>query len=70
MAGTKRKKREDKPTRFRKARGDASISTIQRTLERKFGLPEGSVKLFYPSGRKARSDSKMELLVKSWDKRG
>jgi hypothetical protein len=69
MAATKRKKREDRPSRFRKARGDASIATIQRTLEDKFGLPGGSVKLVYPTGRKARSDSKVELLIKSWDKK-
>lgn len=70
MAAAKRKQREDKPSRYRKARGDASIATIQKTLEGKFGLPEGSVKLVYPSGRKARSDSKVELLTKSWEKKG
>ena len=70
MALSKRKKRRDKPSRFRKAREDASIVSIQTTMEKKFGLPSGSVKLVYPSGRKARADSTVGLLKKRWESEG
>jgi len=61
------RKRNDHPSRFRKAREDCSIGAVQRTLEKKFGLPPGSVKLVYPNGRKARSDSTVGILKENWD---
>lgn len=60
--------REQTPTRYRKARSDATIESIQRTLEDKFGLPSGSVKLVYPSGRKARADATVGSLVTHWER--
>lgn len=57
-----------KATRFRRARADATIASIQRTMERKFGLPEGSVKLVYPNGRKARSDATVGSLTAYWER--
>lgn len=53
----KQRKRRDKPSRYRKARDDATIGSITKNAEKLFGLPKGSVKLVYPSGRKARTDS-------------
>jgi hypothetical protein len=43
-----------KPIRYTRFHDDGSIRTAVRTLERKFGLPDGSVRLVYPSGRRAR----------------
>lgn len=57
-----------KAARFRRARADATIASIQRTMERKFGLPEGSVKLVYPSGRKARVDATVGSLTAYWER--
>ena len=65
-----RRPRRDKPSRYRKAKSNSSIATVQRTLEAKFGLPEGSVKLVYPSGRKARTDSSVGALRTHWDNNG
>ena len=59
--------RNDVPTRFRKFRDDASIASVQRTLARISGLPNGSVKIIYPSGRKVRTDSDVSKLKKYWD---
>jgi hypothetical protein len=47
------KKRKAKPIRQRKAKADGSVGTLQRTLEKDFGLPSGSIKIVLPSGRKA-----------------
>lgn len=63
----KRKKRHDKPIRFRAARDDASIGPIQRNVESALKLPRGSVKLVYPSGRKVRVDSTVGVLRARWD---
>ena len=60
--------RVSKPTRYRVAKKDASIESIQTTLEKKFGLPAGSIKLIYPSGRKARSDSTVGALRAHWER--
>jgi len=62
--------RTENPSRFRKARSDASIESTQRNLEKTFGLPRGSVRLVYPNGRKARSDASVGSLVENWEKNG
>lgn len=68
MAKTETSIRTAKPTRFRKARSDASVSSIEQTIEKKFGLPGGSVKLVYPSGRKARMDATVGSLLAHWER--
>jgi hypothetical protein len=60
------RKRNDHPTRFRKLRDDASIASVQKTIEGKLGLPVGSVKLVYPGGRKVRVDSNVGKLKATW----
>jgi hypothetical protein len=49
------------------ARSDAPVDSIVKTIEETFNLPIGSVKLQYPSGRKARSDTTINHLRKKWD---
>lgn len=63
----KTKKKAESAKRHRKARSDAPIDSIVKTIEETFNLPEGSVKLQYPSGRKARSDTTINQLRKKWD---
>lgn len=58
--------RPQNPTRYRKARSDASIESIQKTLEEKFGLPTGSVRLVNPNGKKIRSDATVGTLISNW----
>jgi len=48
-------------------RVDASVGAAERIIERTFGLPRGSVHLILPSGRKARTDKKIEKLLKDWE---
>lgn len=62
-----KRKRRVKPIRFKVLRVDGSIASAQRTIEKKLGLPPGSVRLVYPSGRKARSDAKVGALLRRWD---
>jgi len=60
-------KRTETPVRYRDARGDASIKTISKRIEKDYGLPTGSVKIENPTGKKARSDGKVGSLRKRWD---
>lgn len=62
--------KKKKPVRYRKAKADGSIGTLQKNLEKTFGLPKGSVKLIYPSGRRARVDADVGALRKHWKKHG
>ena len=59
--------RTETPRRFRRARKNASLDSVQKRLEDLLGLPYGSVKLILPSGRKARGDSSVESLRRSWE---
>jgi len=58
------------PIRYRKAKPDASIESIQKQIEKMLGLTVGSVKLVYPSGRKVRIDSTVGALRTHWKVRG
>jgi len=62
------KKRKDKPSRYRKVKGNASVDSAERTAEKTLGLPSGSVKICLPSGRKARTDGSVDALRERWRK--
>jgi hypothetical protein len=47
-------------------RSDASVRAGERTIERVFGLPRGSVQLVLPNGRPARGDKKIKKLLEEW----
>jgi hypothetical protein len=48
------------------ARRDAAVGSIAYRIERAFGLPQGSVRLQLPSGRRARSDKSIGALLDDW----
>ena len=54
--------------RFRVGRSDASIKKMTKSVETVFGLPEGSVKLIYPTGRRARADSTIGAFKRYWER--
>lgn len=53
-------------TRFKVARSDASIQTIQLNIEKVFGLPRGSVCLLTPEAKKANLRSSIKSLRNKW----
>lgn len=65
MAAKKNTKQQN-PVRFRAARSDATVGSIARRIEKDFKLPEGSIRLVLPSGRKAHVDGKISNLLKRW----
>lgn len=50
--------------RFRDARTDASVGSIEKNIEKVFGLPKGSIQINRPDGTNARSDKKIGNLRK------
>ncbi len=70
VSAKKAVKRVGKPIRQRKAKADGSVGTLQKTIEKNYGLPAGSIKIVYPSGRKARIDADVGALRTHWKNRG
>lgn len=62
MKNVKKKSRNG----WRKLKGNTSIPSAIKIMENRLGLPEGSIKLVYPTGRKARCDSTINTLRKHY----
>lgn len=60
---------QHRPVRYRGARRDAKVAAIIKRIERNFKLPEGSVRLFLPSGRRAHADGLIQNLLNRWNAR-
>jgi len=54
--------------RYRRARKDAMLCTIQAAISNTFDLPINSINLVLPGGRKARSTASADSLRKKWAK--
>ena len=57
---------QGKTKRRCRARNDAYISTIQKTIEDDFGLPRGSVVLVDPKEKPMKPERKIKALRKCW----
>jgi len=53
--------------RYRAAKGDASVGTIQATIEKMFKLPEGSVKLINPDKSFSNRNQSIRRLRERWE---
>ena len=60
-------KRHDPPRRQRDARSDASVGSIEKHVERAYGLPRGSVKINNLTGRNARGDKAIGRVRKDYE---
>ncbi|MCE5287398.1 MAG: hypothetical protein LLG02_16350 [Pelosinus sp.] len=56
--------RTETAKRYRSAREDAKVGSIERRIEEDYGLPKGSVQINRPDGSNARSDKKIGNLRK------
>jgi hypothetical protein len=48
-------------------RVDATVASGTREIERVFGLPQRSVRLELPNGRRARGDKRIGALLRGWE---
>ncbi len=53
-------------SRFKAARSDASVQSIQASIEKVFGLPRGCVCLLTPGNKKAKPNSSIKKLRDKW----
>ncbi|NLM83243.1 MAG: hypothetical protein GX189_00835 [Clostridiales bacterium] len=60
--------RNEKGRRYRSARDDATVGSIERHIEKTYGLPRNSVQINRPDDSDARSDKKIGNLRKEYDK--
>jgi hypothetical protein len=58
--------KQEKAVRFRAARVDATVGSIIKRIEHDYKLPEGSVALKLPNGRRAHVDGKIRNLLERW----
>lgn len=56
--------RNENGRRFRNAREDASVGSIEKRIEQDYGLPKGSVQINRADGSNARSDKHIGNLKK------
>jgi len=50
------------PRRSKRARRDARVATIERSIEKVYGLPKNSVRIVNPDGKDARGDKLIATL--------
>ena len=62
----KKETKSDTSRRGRAIRRDATVGSTMRIIEENFGLPNGSVALLLPSGKKARRDKSIDSLLIDW----
>lgn len=55
--------------RMNAARTDSRISSLTREIERRYGLPLGSVLIVRPSGRRMNKTSTVGRLLVAWSSR-
>lgn len=63
------KKRTETPNRYREARSDAAVKSIEDRIAKDYGLPKGSIQITNPGGRNTRSDASIKSVRKNWDKK-
>lgn len=54
--------------RYRNAREDAKVGSIEKRIEKDYGLPKGSVQINRPDGTNARSDKKIGNLKREHER--
>lgn len=61
-----KKKRSDKPVRYKKLRDNSTVKSATKQIARVFGLPEKCVVIKQRNGRKARTDKKIGAVREDW----
>lgn len=66
-----RKKRTEKPIRYRAARDDGTLGALAKNIAKKFNVPAGCLVFKRPgaSGRRMRSDATVAALRDLWAKK-
>jgi hypothetical protein len=63
----KSKKSPEAARRYRSARIDGKVGSLESRIERDYGLPPGSVTIVGPDKKDKRSDAKVRSLLAEWN---
>lgn len=63
----KSKKSQEAARRYRSARVDGKVGSLEARIARDYGLPRGSVMIVSPDGKDKRSDARVQSLLAEWD---
>jgi hypothetical protein len=63
----KSKKLQVTARRYRSARVDGKVGSLESRIARDYGLPPGSVMIVGPDGKDKRSDAKVQSLLAEWN---
>jgi hypothetical protein len=61
------KKSQETARRYRSARVDGKVGSLESRIEKDYGLPPGSVMIVGPDGKDKRSDAKVQSLLAEWN---
>jgi hypothetical protein len=64
----KTKTKADNAKRHRKARKDVAIPALIKTIEKTYKLPAGSIRVVYPSGRRAGANATAGSVRSKWER--
>lgn len=62
----KAKRRLEKAKRYRVARIDGKVGSLEARIAKDYGLPRGSVMIVGPDRKDKRSDAKVKSLLAEW----
>lgn len=62
------KKSVETARRYRSARIDGRVGSLEARIARDYGLPPGSVMIVGPDGKDKRSDARVQSLLAEWSR--
>jgi hypothetical protein len=66
MMAAKLIKQKSHARRYRSARVDGKVGSLEARIAKDYGLPQGSVIIVGPRGKDKRSDAKVKNLLAEW----
>ncbi len=61
--------RNEEGRRYRNARNDSSVGSMEKRIEHDYGMPEGSISIRNSDGSNARSDKKIHSVRNDYNNR-
>ena len=62
-----KKRAKPKPIRYMAIKDNAFIKNVEKTIEKEYKLPTGSVRMVMSNGRDAPLNIRLRKLLKDWD---
>lgn len=67
MAKQRKVRRTEVARRYRSARTDGKVGSLEARIAKDYGLPPGCIMIVGPDGKDKRSDATVNSLLREWD---